>query len=263
MEREIRDGSTAERTARHIEALIREGSLRPGEALRPERELAERLEVSRPTLRQAIRLLEARGLIAAGPGGGRQVAPIGAGLTDPLIGLLTGDAGQGVVADYLEFRATAERMAAMLAAERATEVDRAHLADCMAEVEAAHRAGDHRREAEADVALHVAVYEASHNLVLLHVMRALSGLLRQGVIASREKLFARPETQAPLLAQHRAIHDAVMTRDAVAAGQAAEAHIHYTRAALAEIDAAEARLELSLRRIDGGRLGARRGGGEG
>lgn len=252
----IKGASAAEMTARHIEALILEGSLRPGESLLPERELAQRLAVSRPTLRQGIRLLEDKGLLVPDAGGGRMVAPLGARMTDPLIELLATHAE--VLDDYLEFRTTTERMAATLAAVRANEVDRARLTDCMAEIDAAHDSGDHRREAEADLELHVALYEASHNLVLLHIMRALSGMLRQGVIENREKLFSRPQTQEPLRAQHRAIYDAVMARDPEAAGRAAEAHIHYTRQALAEINAAEARLEISLRRIEGGQIGVRR-----
>lgn len=251
----IKGDSAAEKTARHIEALILEGSLRPGDSLLPERELAQRLSVSRPTLRQGIRILEDKGLLVPDTAGGRMVAALGRGFTDPLIEMLGAHAE--VVEDYLEFRTTTERLAAGLAAVRANEVDRARLRDCMAEIDAAHGSGDHLREAQADLELHVAVYEASHNLVLLHIMRALSGMLRQGVIENREKLFSRPQTQEPLLAQHRAIYDAVMARDAAAAERAAEAHIRYTRKALAEINAAEARLEISLRRLDGGQVGGR------
>lgn len=251
----IKGDSAAEKTARHIEALILEGSLRPGDSLLPERELAQRLSVSRPTLRQGIRILEDKGLLVPDAAGVRMVAELGRGFTDPLIEMLGTHAE--VVEDYLEFRTTTERLAAGLAAVRANDVDRARLRDCMAEIDAAHGSGDHPREAQADLELHVAVYEASHNLVLLHIMRALSGMLRQGVIENREKLFSRPQTQEPLLAQHRAIYDAVMARDAEAAERAAEAHIRYTRKALAEINAAEARLEISLRRLDGGQAGAR------
>ena len=251
----IKGDSTAEKTARHIEALILEGSLRPGDALLPERELAQRLAVSRPTLRQGIRILEDKGLLVPDAAGQRTVVALGARITDPLVDMLGSHAE--VIEDYLEFRATTERMAASLAALRANAADRARMTECMEAIDAAHLAGDNLREAAADLDLHIAVYEASHNVVLLHIMRALSSMLRQGVIAHREKLFDRPETQEPLRAQHRAIYEAVMARDAAAAGQAAELHIRYTRQALAEITAAEARLEVSLRRIDGGQLGAR------
>lgn len=250
-----RGGSVAETTARRIEDLILEGSLRPGEQLLPEREMAVRLGVSRPTLRQGIRLLEDRGLLVSDSGGGRVVAPLATSVTDPLIELMA--TRPDVVDDYLELRATLERMATRLAATRANEVDRATLARAMERIDAAHGKADPHDEADADVDLHLAIYEASHNVVLLHIMRALSGLLRRGVFHSRERLYARLEVRAVLLDQHRAIFDAVMARDPAGAGSAAEEHMAYTKRVLDEIAAADARLEISLRRIDGGSISAR------
>ena len=252
---DIKGASAAESVARHIEDLILEGSLRPGEPLLAEREMAQRLAVSRPTLRQGIKLLEDRGLIQGAPGEARMVAPLATSVTDPLIELMS-SRGE-VVDDYLELRANLEAMAATLAATRANDVDREILTRAMARIDGAHDEADPREEADADVDLHVAIYEASHNVVLLQIMRALSGMLRKGVFHNREKLYARPEVREVLLAQHRAIHDAVMARDPEAAGRAAAEHMTYTRRVLGEIAAADARLEISLRRIDGGNLSSR------
>lgn len=250
----IKGTSVAENTARHLMELIAEGALSPGDQLLPERDLALQLNVSRPTLRQGIKILEEEGLIIATPAG-RSVAPIGREITDPLIALIASHAE--VVDDYLEFRATTERMAARLAAERANAVDRKRLTACMERIDRAHESGAQREEAEADVDLHVAVYEASHNLVVLHTMRALSGMLRQGVIENRETLFTRPETRDQLRAQHRAIYEGVMAGNVEEAGNAAEMHIHYTHRALNEIKASQARLQVSLRRLNGGHVAAR------
>lgn len=251
----VKGSSAAEMTAHHIESLILEGSLRPGEPLLPEREMALRLDVSRPTLRQGMKLLEDRGLLTAEPGGARVVAPLATSITDPLIELM---ARRGeVVDDYLELRATLERMAATLAATRANDIDRASLQQAIDRIDAAHELADPHEEAEADVDLHVVIYEASHNVVLLQIMRALSGMLRMDVFRNREKLYARAEVREVLRGQHRAIFDAVMRRDPVEAGRAAEEHMTYTRRVLAEIAAAEARLEISLRRIEGGGISSR------
>lgn len=250
----VKGGTAAEATARHIEDLIREGSLRPNESLLPERKMALRLNVSRPTLRQGIKMPEDKGLLVTEPGGGRAVAPLATSITDPLIELMSDRAE--TVEDYLEVRGTLERMAASLAATRANDVDRATLQRCMDQIVAAHTKSAHD-EAEADVDLHVAIYEASHNIVLLQVMHALSGMLRRGVFHNREKLYTRPEVREVLLDQHRAIFEAIMARNSEAAGQAAEDHMTYTRRVLGEISAAEARLEISLRRIDGGRISSR------
>jgi GntR family transcriptional repressor for pyruvate dehydrogenase complex len=251
----IKGGSAAESTARHIEDLILEGSLRPGEPLLPEREMAVRLNVSRPTLRQGIKILEDRGLLVAEPSGGRVVARLATSVTDPLTELMSTRAE--VVNDYLELRATLEGMAAALAATRANDVDRATLRRCMERIDRAHSKADPQDEADADVDLHIAIYEASHNVVLLQIMRALSGMLRAGVFHNREKLYARPEVREVLLEQHRAIFKAVIARDPGTAGRAAEEHMTYTKRVLGEIAAAEARLEISLRRIDGGGISPR------
>jgi GntR family transcriptional repressor for pyruvate dehydrogenase complex len=251
----IKGSSAGEATARHIEDLILEGSLRPGEPLLPEREMAVRLNVSRPTLRQGIKMLEEKGLLVAEPGGGRVVAPLATSVTDPLIELMS-TRGE-VVDDYLELRATMERMAASLAATRSNDVDRTTLKACMDRIDRAHAKADPQDEADADVDLHVAIYEASHNIVLLQMMRALSGMLRRGVFHNREKLYARPEVREVLLNQHRAIFEGVMARDPAAAGNAAEEHMTYTKRVLDEIAAAESRLEISLRRIEGGSISSR------
>ena len=247
--------SAAQATVRHIEDLILEGSLRSGDPLLPEREMALRLDVSRPTLRRGLKILEDKGLIETDAGGTRRIAPLATSLTDPLIELMS--TGGRVIDDYLELRGTLEGMAAGLAATRASDIDRQSLTRCVERIEAAHEKADARDEAEADVDLHLAIYEASHNIVLLQIMRALSGMLREGVFHNREKLYSRNEVRDVLRLQHRAIYDAVMARDPVAAARAAEDHMLYTRRALNEIAAAEARLDISLRRIDGGNIAQR------
>lgn len=256
MSSEVNKGTpAAASTARHLEDLILEGSLRPGDPLLPEREMALRLKVSRPTLRQGIKMLEDKGLIVADQNGGRQVAMLATSVTNPLIELMASRAE--TVDDYLELRAALEGLAAGLAATRANDVDRETLSRCIERIEAAHHDANPNDEAEADIDLHTAVYEASHNIVLLQIMRALAGMLRRGVFHNRIKLYARSEVRNVLLTQHRAIHDAIIARDPEAATRAAENHIAYTRRVLNEIAAAETRLEISLRRLQGGNISQR------
>lgn len=253
----VRPERAAETAARHIEKLILEGALRPGEYLLPERELAARLNVSRPTLRNALKLLDDRGLVAVERGRGTRIAALGsAAITDPLIALLA--TSPEVADDYLEFRDVVESQAAALAAIRANDIDRKTIADCMAAVDAAHESADPDEEAQADADLHLAIYEASHNLVLLQIMRALSDILRSDVIQNRSRMFTIPAIRELLRDQHRAIAQAILDRDAGAAQTAAHEHLAYIRRASHEIREAEEKLGQSLRRLNSGGLGLAR-----
>lgn len=245
----------ADLVTRHIERLILEGSLRPGEPLLPERELAEKLNVSRPTLRDALKTLEQKGFLTGREGRGMKVAQLGAAtISDPLIALL---AEHGEVADdYLEFRDIVESSAAALAAQRANEVDIDRIRQCIGRIERAHASGDPAEEAEADVDIHMAIYEASHNLVLLQIMRALSGNLRTDILHNRQRLFSIPYVRDLLRDQHLAIARAVIEKRPDDARSAAHAHLGYLRKAAREIREAEAKLDLSLRRLDSGGLSA-------
>ncbi len=247
------DGAAAS-VARRIETLVLEGSLRPGEQLLPERELAERLGVSRPTLREGIRLLKEAGVLIGEPGSAPRIAALGTSFTDPLARLLSMQPDSSVF-NYLEFRALVEPSLAALAAQRATAVDLEVIRGCLARIEQAHEEQTPSGEADAD--LHIAIYEAAHNITLLHVMRSLSGMLRSSVFYSRTRLHERPELREILLEQHRTIAQALLNRDGPQAQQAVAQHIAFTAQALREIIEADSRLKVSLRRLERGALAAK------
>ncbi|MFC3061457.1 FCD domain-containing protein [Paenirhodobacter populi] len=249
----LKSEPAAQVVARHIEALILEGSLVPGEPLRSERDLAEQFAVSRPTLRDGLRILVDKGLLRQGAGRGLEVAPLGTSITDPLIALL---AAHGEVADdYLEFRDIVECSAAAYAAVRANDIDRDRLRECLDRIARAHAAADPQEEADADTELHQLIYEASHNLVLLQIMRALSDSLRQDVIQNRGRLFSIPTIRETLRDQHVAIAQAILDGDAKRAQAAAHDHLTYLRQAAREVRMAQEKLDLSLRRLQRGGVG--------
>jgi len=244
----IRPAKLADTIADHLEQLILEGSLRPGERLLAERELAQRFDVSRPSLREALDKLEKRGVLTSGRGGATYVAPLlGEGFTEPLYAALA--SRPETTFNYLEFRRFIEGSAAYFAALRGTDIDRALIRECFETMETAHQKDDSSDEADADAAFHMSVYEASHNLVMLHIMRSLSDMLRKDVFYNRAKLYQRQGVRELLLEQHRAVYQTVMAGDPNAARAAAEVHIDFTREALHEIARADARLEVSLRRF--------------
>ena len=80
----------AEAVAERLQAMMLEGVLRPGEKLLAERELAARLDVSRPSLREALAILERKGLVTTAKGG-TTVAAFLKPLAEPLAALVSGD----------------------------------------------------------------------------------------------------------------------------------------------------------------------------
>jgi GntR family transcriptional repressor for pyruvate dehydrogenase complex len=241
----VRTPKIAEAIASHMEKLILEGALRPGEKLAAERELAQRLDVSRPSLREGIEKLVRRGLLKSSKNG-TYVAQFLSPIMAPLANLYRGN--QHAFADYFEFRQCVEARAARDAALRATQVERTAIRSCLAEMRKAHKLEDPTQEAEADVALHMLVYEAGHNIVVLHVMRAMSELLRNNIFFNRENLYLRAGVREKLLIQHIEIGEAVIAEDPGRSEAAAADHIRFVYETVAEIQRANARLNTSLLR---------------
>lgn len=242
----IRPVKLGDALADHLEKLILEGVLRPGEKLAPERELAEKLSVSRPSLREALDKLQAKGLLETAKSG-TVVAQFLAPLSRPLASLFADK--PRVTADYFEYRRINEGQAAALAATRATDVDRAALEACAERMRKAHEVDDPTEEAGVDADLHLLVYEAAHNVVLLHVMRVFSEMLRDDVLYNRNQLYRRYGVRDQLLKQHLAIAEAILQGNPKAAEKAASDHISFTFETIEEIRRDEARIEASMRRI--------------
>ncbi len=220
-----------------IENRILEGALKPGHPLPPEREFAESLGVSRPSLREALLKLEARGLVTRRRGGGYAVADVTAPtLTDPLVHLL--QRHPPATLDVLELRHGLEALAAYLAAQRATDADREEITKRYAELKRADKGEwDDPRGADADMEFHLAVADASHNVVLMHVMRGLVNLVRTSMWCARQRIFSlRDGGNIVLKDQHQAIYRAIMNGDAQAAREAMNLHLSFLEETIREID---------------------------
>lgn len=229
----ISHSRTADEVVQQIELLILDGVLRDGDRLPGERDLAQSLDVSRPILREALKELEARALLTSHHGGGTFVADIiGQVFSKPITDLISRHAR--ATRDYLEYRRELEGLTAELAARRASETDKALLARIIEDMRRAHQSGLPEDELAADVEFHNAIGEAAHNIVLLHTMRACYRLLSEGIFFNRKAVFSLPDAREQLLAQHVAIHDAIIAGDAIAAKQAAQAHIDFVMRAVDE-----------------------------
>lgn len=215
-----------------LEKMVADGALRPGEALPSERDLAQRLGVSRPSLREALLKLESRQLIEARAGGGYLIANASAvRIADPLEQLMARHAQ--AAHDMMEMREVLEAMAVRLAAARATDDDLRRLRGATEALEAAFARHDGVAPmddlAELDARFHVVLAEATHNVALAHTMHAIGGLLRGAVIQSYHAMQRRGTTMAHLIEQHRVILDAVASRDPDRAQEAVRAHLAFIK----------------------------------
>lgn len=232
-----------------LERLILEGVLKPGDRLPPERELAQKLNVSRPTLREAIVIMQARGLLQARRGGGTFVCDVVAHtLTDPMIHLMK--TFPEATFDVLELRHALEEVGAYYAAERSTKADREILRHRFEDMEAAFDdpGQDSLREAEADTEFHMAIADASHNLALVHVMRGLFNLLRDNIAQNHQRLRLEAGNLEIIRGQHAAIYHAVINGEPEAARAAAHAHLAYVDLTIRQLFEEESRKLRSQRR---------------
>ncbi len=240
---------TADEVVLKIEQLLLDGVLRDGEKLPGERDLAAQFEVSRPILRDALKELEARGLLESQHGGGTYVADIiGQIFSKPVTDLIARH--ERATLDYLEYRRELEGLTAEMAARRATETDTAILRGIIAEMRKAHDAEDFDAELDADVELHNAIGESAHNIILLHTLRACYRLMSAGIFYHRNLIFTLPHAREKLLEQHEAIVEAIASRKPDEARRAAEGHIDFVTIAMQQAKRAGEWDHVSRQRLE-------------
>ncbi|MDH3579372.1 MAG: FadR family transcriptional regulator [Hyphomicrobiales bacterium] len=244
----IKNPKIAEAIVSQIEDLIVQGVLRPGDQLPAERDLALTLDVSRPSLRDAIKELEKRGLLRTRRGGGTFVGDvIGSIFAEEFVYLFRSN--DRAIADYIEFRKEIDVIAARHAAERSTDADKKILTRIHDQLCRAFERGDNDRIIKCDTEFHIAVVAAAHNVVLLHTLRSI---LEQMVPIFYKRLPREPEKAMvnDIVAQHGAILQAIIDRDADAAQKAVETHGDFIEATLRDADYAYWRENTAERRLE-------------
>lgn len=246
--RKIRQPKLADAIEQQIELLIMEGSLRPGEKLLPERELARQFDVSRPSVREAILRLEAKGLLSRRHGGGTYVQKnLWQSVNDPLVSILAKNAESQF--DLLETRHALEGIAAYYAALRGTEADLSRIQAQHLAIQRAQQSGDLDAEADAVIQYQIAVTEAAHNAVLLHLVRAMGPILEQNVRQNFESLYLRRDMLTKVSVHRARIFEAIMAREPEKARLESHSHLAFIEEILLDRSREQSRRERSLRRL--------------
>lgn len=206
-----------------IVRLIREGKLRPGDRLPPERSLTEMLGVSRASLREALRAMEVIGLVEVRPGEGAFISELNiTPFMDAVTPLLLHDGD--LESDLLEFRKAIE-----IDAVRIVIGNGAHGAEKLLPfldaMRSALECGDTEAGAQADIQFHKTLLHLTDNRMFMLAADCIGCLLASSVRFNREKILRRSGYLSVLLDQHGRIYRAVAGGDMAEAEKSLREHL--------------------------------------
>ena len=230
---------TSDVLAGELRKQILGGALAPGAALPAERELVTQTGLSRGSVREALRILEAEGLVSTRPGrlGGSVARQPGDDSLAKYISLFVH--GRGItLLSLLQTREAVEPSLAALAAANRTEEELEILRDVTERVEAAY--ADTPLYLSENVNWHCAIAAASHNELLRAFMVAISSMVYK---ASAIENFATEEVRSVVLKAHRRIFEAIAGKDTEAARRRMARHLAALTAAVKAFPSAPLVLE--------------------
>jgi len=189
-----------------IGILVAEGQLKPGDRLPSERELVERFQVSRASIREAISALEMMGLIEVRSGEGTYIRQVNIdSVVAPLAWMLFIEKDTDL--ELYEVRKILEVQAAGLAAERVQETEIKDMYEAL-EVMRLDLKIDRLGE-EADHRFHFAIARATHNKMLIRLMNTISETMQKTLKSSRNKLYSDKDSPVRLYKEHDSIYEAI------------------------------------------------------
>jgi len=209
--------------------LIKNNKLKPGDKLPPERELAEKLSISRGSLREAFRVLESRGLIKSKPGGGRYIREIrknGHNNTENIILSLE----KSSILELLEAREMFEVKIAEIAAQKATPEDIKLIEEALNKMNEEEEL-KYGKETESDTEFHLAIASASHNFVFVNIIKLHLDLLKE----TRGKTWQITGRREKQYQEHQVILQAIKERDSKKAGEVMLKHLRNIREVLVKM----------------------------
>lgn len=216
----VRSERLSDQVAAQLQRLIVDIGMQPGEKLPSERELCEQLAVSRTVVREAVRSLVAKGLLEVRRGGGTMVRLPDTAIVSEMMTMMLRKGGHEVSFTHLqEVRRLIEVEISGLAAERRTEND---LALMEARLRLMESAADHPEAwAEADVAFHAAIAEATHNPLYPMLLGSIADML----IEVRRSGATLRDTVRKAYQHHAAIHERIRAADCSGARLAMQEHL--------------------------------------
>ena len=219
----VRTSRLYEQIVQQIEESVLNGSLKPGDQLPAERELAQRLGVSRTAVREAVKALREKGLVEAYSGRGTFITDGTTHAARQSFDLMVKIGQQESSTHLAELRLILEPGIAALAAERIEEEYLAAMREAVAVMDRAQK--DPAAYIEADLDFHLALAEAVANPLILSLIDSIVGLLRE----QRIKIFNGEGGPQRGQVHHKRILEAMERRDPEMARSAMRAHLEQVR----------------------------------
>src|SRR5271167_263004 len=222
----VRTSRLYEQIVQQIEESVLNGSLKPGDQLPAERELAQKLGVSRTAVREAVKTLREKGLVEAYSGRGTFITDGTSQAARQSFDLMVkiGQQGQQEGLPHLvELRLVLEPGIAAMAAERVTDEDLAAMREAVAVMDRSQKNAESYIEADLD--FHLALAEAAGNPLILSLIDSIVGLLRE----QRIKIFNVEGGPQRGQFHHKRILEAMERRDPEMARSAMRAHLEQVR----------------------------------
>lgn len=220
---------------RQIRRLIETGVLQPGDRLPSERELQEQFSVSRTSIREALRVLEALGFVTVQPGVGAFVTDHDVSADLPRMWTKWMAEHQDLVNDLLEIREALEPKAASLAATKISDARVQALFETLGRMEQCAENGDIDGAVQADIDFHDLISKATRN----HFLIQLNDSINYALIESRYAYFQNPQNILSSCQQHRFVAEALRRREPEEAAQAMLQHARRTKSSMLQVPVAE------------------------
>lgn len=218
----VRPKKISSQIADQIRESILAGEYAPGEKLPPERELISAFGVSRPSVREALNVLAAMGLVESSQGGGTVVRSlIDSQQGNALRDLIRATLDRAI--EVIEVRKGIESWAAFYAAERAQPQDIHRMKDILSRME--ENLVDLQSSEDLDAGLHLCIARATHNVIWLHMIQSLFEAMKEFQGGVWRVVYRTKRDYRLLYKHHAAIVAAIGDRDAGGARQAMLNHL--------------------------------------
>lgn len=220
----IKNTKVYEQVIEQIKNMIIDGTLKKGDKLPSERDLVEHLQVSRTSIREALRALQIIGLVECRQGEGNYIREsFENSLFEPLSMMFMLQKSSS--SEIMEIRKIIEVETAALASQRITDEELQHMKILLDTIKSSADEGD---KVKADKEFHYEIAKASRNYLIINILNAISSLMDEFIKDARRRILVEEDNREGLVKQHDDIYKGLKSRNPKKASEAMKRHLDFT-----------------------------------